>query len=271
MSSEGASSLRDAAARLGEVADAIEQGIAERAQLDDVIADLRAAAVREFGPRPAARRGDGGKNKILEYLQAHLGEWVHGEELAAAGGIQEWARRTREWRTEEGYDIDEEGGYYRLNALEPDAELAARWKLANEIRRRPGSATSRLLEYLIANESKVVTRDELDYVAKIKEGSRRVRELRDEQGRSNLTSTIRTCSLASIGSLRQTRPIAGISASGSTPRTSESRSSSSTTTPAKSADVTASAPRRPETPASTSRCTTRAPSPKSSTPCRRRN
>lgn len=182
MSAEGAEKLRRAGRRLDDLAAAIESGSANRADLDEVIASLQATAVREFGPRPPARRGEGGKAKILEHLKAHVGEWVHGEELAAVSGIGEWARRTREWRIEEGYYIDEEGGYYRLNSPGRDEQLAERWGLANKIRRRSGSATSRLLEYLIANENQVVTRDELDYVAKIKEGSRRLRELRDEQG-----------------------------------------------------------------------------------------
>lgn len=182
MSSEVVRKLRSAAGRLEAFADGMEAEGVERAELDEIIAGLRALAVREFGPRQAAPRGEGGKAKILEYLQEHEGEWVHGEELAAISGIQEWARRTREWRTEEGYDIDEEDGYYRLNAAEPDAELAARWQLANQVRRREGSASSRLIAYLIANENEIVTRTELDYVARIKEGSRRLRELRDEQG-----------------------------------------------------------------------------------------
>lgn len=182
MSSEAIRKLRAAIARLENFADRMEQAEAERQELDQIVAELRALAVREFGPRKAAQRGDGGKSRILSYLKEHLGEWVHGEELAAVSGIQEWARRTREWRTEEGYDIDEEDGYYRLNASEPDSELAARWQLANEIRRRAGSASSRLIAYLIENENEVVTRTELDYVARIKEGSRRLRELRDEQG-----------------------------------------------------------------------------------------
>ena len=182
MSTDGVRKLRVAADRLSTFAEQLATGDAERRELDEIVAGLRATAVREFGPRPPARRGEGGKAKILDYLKERVGERVHGEELAAISGIQEWARRTREWRTEAGYDIAEGGGYYKLASTEPNAELAARWQLANEIRRRPGSASSRLIAYLVANENEVVNRDELDYVAKIKEGSRRVRELRDEKG-----------------------------------------------------------------------------------------
>jgi 5-methylcytosine-specific restriction endonuclease McrA len=181
-SHHSAGELRDAADRLSVIADRMTSGEATRAELDQLLTDLRTIAIREFGPRRAARRGEGGKGKILDHLKRNVGEWVHGEELAAVSGIQEWARRTREWRTQEGYDIEEDGGFYRLNSADPDEKLARRWRVANEIRRRRGGATSRLLAYLIANEGRVVTRDELDYVARIKEGSRRVRELRDEQG-----------------------------------------------------------------------------------------
>ena len=40
----------------------------------------------------------------------------------------------------------------------------------------------RIEAFLRAFEGEVVSRDQIDYVAKIKEGSRRVRELRDEHG-----------------------------------------------------------------------------------------
>jgi 5-methylcytosine-specific restriction endonuclease McrA len=158
-------------------------GSIDRHDLDDLVARLRALIVREFGPRKASRQGEGAKSKILAYLEEHLGEWVHGEELAAVSGIQEWPRRTREWRTQEGYDISEDGGRYRLNSLEPNPTVASRWKLANAIRRKPGAAKERLLEFLIANENTIVDRGELDYVAnKAKESVRRLRELRDEEG-----------------------------------------------------------------------------------------
>lgn len=39
-----------------EIAQHLIAGDATRQELDDVIAELRATAVRQFGPRPAARR-----------------------------------------------------------------------------------------------------------------------------------------------------------------------------------------------------------------------
>jgi len=180
--SEGAAdAFRTAAQRLVALADAVRDG-ERREEIDDAVGAVRASVVRAFGPRGKAARGEGGKAKILHYLESHLGEWVFGEELAAVSGIAEWARRVRELRVEDGYDVEEDSGRYRLNARQPDRLIADRWKAANSIRRRDGSALDRIAAFFEANVGTVITRDELDYVARIKEGSRRVRELRDERG-----------------------------------------------------------------------------------------
>ncbi|WP_395732776.1 HNH endonuclease [Prosthecobacter sp.] len=48
----------------------------------------------------------GSKALILAYLLQHKGEVVSSKQLQdASGGASEWARRTRELRDEEGYDI----------------------------------------------------------------------------------------------------------------------------------------------------------------------
>ena len=176
-----ADAFRQAAIRLLELARAVENG-ERRDEVEETVAELQAAVVRVYGPRPKARRGEGAKGKILEYLKAHVGHWVYGDELAAVSGIGEWARRARELRVEHGYDIEEDEGRYRLRSLEPDSAAAQRWRTANAIRRRGGSARDRIAAFLEANVGAVVTREQLDYVARIKEGSRRVRELRDEEG-----------------------------------------------------------------------------------------
>jgi len=121
--------------------------------------------------------------KILAYLQAHVGKPVHGEELGAISGIHEWGRRVRELRVEDGYEIAELGqSTYQLESVAPNRERALQWQAANEIRRRRGSARSRVEAFLTANVGQVVTRQQIDYVSNIAEGSRRVRELRDEAG-----------------------------------------------------------------------------------------
>lgn len=46
------------------------------------------------------------RERILEYLLAHMNQVIDGEDLrAASGNISEWARRVRELRTEYGYQI----------------------------------------------------------------------------------------------------------------------------------------------------------------------
>jgi biotin operon repressor len=175
--------LRRAASRIDEIADRVDEGEATREEIDAVIAEVVGAQRQLFGARPRARAGEGGRHRILAYLKAHVGEDVSGEELAAASGIHEWARRLRELRVEQGYSIIEVGdSVYRLDSVEPDEERARRWRAANTIRRFEGSAMDRIEHFLRAFESEVVTRDQIDYVARIKEGSRRVRELRDEHG-----------------------------------------------------------------------------------------
>lgn len=178
-----ASRLRRAARQLDGIAGRLEQGNATREELDSLLAEVVGAQRAHFGPRPKAKRGAGAKEKILSYLKPRVGREVHGEELAAVSGINEWARRVRELRVEEGYDIRELGrSTYRLEAADPDPLIAGQWRLANEIRRRKGSARGRIEAFLEANVQVIVTREQIDYVSRIAEGSRRVRELRDEHG-----------------------------------------------------------------------------------------
>jgi hypothetical protein len=180
---EGAARLRRAAKHLLALADRLEAGKAERDDLDEVVAEVVGTQRDHFGPRPRGRRGQGGKQKILDYLQSHLGKPVHGEELAAVSGIQEWARRVRELRVEDGYEIAELGSStYRLDSAQPNGEKARQWQLANEIRNSGGSAVERIARFFEANVGEVVSREQVDYVSGIAEGSRRVRELRDERG-----------------------------------------------------------------------------------------
>lgn len=179
----GAQRLRNAARQLTRLADRLERGEAERDEFDRVVAEVVGTQREHFGPRPRARRGEGAKAKILAYLKEHIGEPVHGDELAAVSGIQEWARRVRELRVEDGYEVAELGSStYRLDSPTPNRERARQWQAANEIRNRPGSARSRIETFLAANVGQVVTREQIDYVSNIAEGSRRVRELRDEFG-----------------------------------------------------------------------------------------
>jgi 5-methylcytosine-specific restriction endonuclease McrA len=169
---------------LMDLADRIDDTGTTREELDEFVAELYGVQRVRFGPRPNAKGGEGAKHKILEFLVAHVGEEVYGEQLhAVSGGIGEWARRVRELRGEDGYDIAEIGAsVYVLQSPGPDQERATKWQLANSIRKRKGSAKSRIEAYFEATVGQPVTGEQLDYVARIKEGVRRARELRDEFG-----------------------------------------------------------------------------------------
>jgi hypothetical protein len=52
------------------------------------------------------KAGKGARARLREYFLSHIGQVLSAEELrAASGNISEWARRVRELRTEEGYQI----------------------------------------------------------------------------------------------------------------------------------------------------------------------
>jgi len=180
--------LRELSSELHSVAESLAgekrkaELVAIRSQLDVVVAELRVLILRRFGRKPRATRGEGARQAILSYLRANLGQWVEGEELAAVSGIGEWARRVRELRVQYGYDVPQRKGRYRLLNPEPDEAAAKRWQTMNAIRRKSGSGTARIKEFLTAYVGEAVTRDDIDYVGKIKEAVRRARELRDEEG-----------------------------------------------------------------------------------------
>ena len=108
-----------------------------QSQLESISTDLQVLIARRFGGRRRAAHGQGARSMILAHLQTRVGEWVEGQELAAISGIQEWARRVRELRVEDGFDIEEEAGRYRLRSKEPDVEAAQKWRTAHEIGAAP--------------------------------------------------------------------------------------------------------------------------------------
>lgn len=134
------------------------------------------------------------KARLRRFLANNVGEVIHADELAVVAGISEYARRIRELRREEGYRIltgvsDETVGVelrpdqYLLIDATPDSDAARRWHVANRIRREKGiGSKAKILKYLIENVHRVVTTDELKYVANAAQYARRVRELRTEDG-----------------------------------------------------------------------------------------
>ena len=154
------------------------------------------------------------RDRILLYFQKYPLTVIHGDELMVVSGIQEWARRVRELRREHGWAIasgatlmemgkEEETGRseldvfqilpeeYILLSIEQDREAAYRWRLANDIRRKKNlSVKNKILQFLRENVGRIVTGEELRYVAGDKtEWARRVRELRTEEGWPIITKT----------------------------------------------------------------------------------
>lgn len=127
------------------------------------------------------------QQRLLRYLQTHVGEVVDGDRLAGVSAIHEWARRVRELRVEHGWRIetgvqrpDLTADQYVLTSLDPDTTLAERWRLAKTIRGLPISGKDRVLKLLKAVSPAFADKDEISYVAKIKDWARRVRELQEE-------------------------------------------------------------------------------------------
>ena len=78
------------------------------------------------------KAGNGSRVRILEFLKQNVGRIIEGDELReASGGASEWARRVRELRDEQGYQIlthkdrtDLKQGQYFMVSAEPDAKYA---------------------------------------------------------------------------------------------------------------------------------------------------
>jgi hypothetical protein len=123
---------------------------------------------------------------IRQFLLNHLGEIVNKDQIAGVACVMEWARRVRELDVQEGWKIasgpgtpDLRPGEYRLESETPDGTAARRWKLLNSIRRTTGSAQDRMLLALRTMHPESVSRDDLDYVAKIRSRDRRKRDLEE--------------------------------------------------------------------------------------------
>ena len=124
---------------------------------------------------------------MRQYLLNHVGEPVQNYQLAGTACALEWARRKRQLVVQDGWNITTGGpkteglnaGQYRLESETPDGSRAARWAMLNSIRRQPGGAIGRILALLQTAFPDAVTREDLDYVAKIQSRDRRVRDLEE--------------------------------------------------------------------------------------------
>lgn len=159
-------------------------------ELQYTVRCLAVRTVADDGLSPTAAM-----ERIRVYLVRHVGVPIDGAELEVVSGISEYARRVRQLRVEDGHKIasgsspdlfsgiDLKPDQYMLTTATPDQDLARRWHSANRIRRMPVSVRDRLLTFLQENVGRIVTTEELAYVAKNKRDfGRRTRELRTEEG-----------------------------------------------------------------------------------------
>ena len=143
------------------------------------------------------------RQRILLYLRKYVGEVIDSDELMVVSGIQDYPRRLRELRVEQGWPIitgvtastlSEAGELddryasisprsYVLLEDKQDREAAHRWRTANDIRKESGGARTKLLKFFRQNVGFAVTGEELSYVSNdARNWQRRVRELRTEEG-----------------------------------------------------------------------------------------
>jgi len=159
--------------------------------------------MRDVGSSLMASAPQSGGKRILAYFRQFVGEVIAGDELMVVSGISEYARRIRELRVEQGWPISSGVTFkeqiaqddstptlklkpddYVLLRDEQDLEAAKKWRTAKNIRGEKGTTVSeRLIKFFKANVGKVVTNEELRYVANDKtEWARRARELRTDLG-----------------------------------------------------------------------------------------
>lgn len=151
------------------------------------------------------------QQRLLHYFRQYPKTILPREELEVVAGIDQWARRVRELRVEQGWAIAsgktirqmaEQGEFpitpSELAGIQPDDyallretqdwEAAHRWNMAKGIRQKKTSVRDKILEYLRSNVGTAISGEELQYVAGNRtEWARRVRELRTEYGWPILT------------------------------------------------------------------------------------
>lgn len=185
---------------LADTLSAYAQGF-DRRQLKDRVLGLVDAhyLLRDLGSSLMPDAPKAARQRILAYFRANIGQVVSGDELMVISGISEYARRIRELRVEYGWPImsgntvteDEDAPNLRMKPDEylmvrdtADENAAERWKLASTIRKdKDTGVREKLLKFFKANIGKVVSNEELKYLAgDNSEWARRVRELRTEHG-----------------------------------------------------------------------------------------
>lgn len=163
--------------------------------------------ILDIGPSLIPRQiAASASKRLLHYFQLYPLTVLPREELAIVAGIDEWARRVRELRVEQGWaiisgttakhmategefpikdvepDLLRPDDYILINPLQ-DRDAAHRWSTAKRIRNEKLGVRDKILEFLRQNVGVPVSGEELSYVASGRtEWARRVRELRTEYG-----------------------------------------------------------------------------------------
>lgn len=140
--------------------------------------------LKESGRLASANFGlPSAQDRLKGFFLLNVGKPVSQEELEGVGLISEWARRVRELRVEEGWPITvgPDGGLpkgsYRLESDGADLASADDWRARHDIRKQDTSARDRILALLQYAFPRSATLSELQYVARIQEWQRRIREL----------------------------------------------------------------------------------------------
>jgi hypothetical protein len=163
--------------------------------LDEVLNEIVALKKRRQYFRDRIRDINGlaqrpsGKDSILSYLLCFIGEPVHTDELLIVSGIADYARRIRELRVEHGFEIisgSPESGvpnnHYLLASAEANAESAAAWRQAYEVRKIKRSGKDRILELFQRSIDVKLSIDQLAYVSGMRDTAQQIRELRSHDG-----------------------------------------------------------------------------------------
>jgi hypothetical protein len=209
---------RELATRLSQLQDLLEVGTL-RDQVRAIIPAVH--MLRDLGSSlvPASEAASA-RQRILHYFLENPNIPVAGDELMVVSGIQDYPRRIRELRKNDGWQIlsgatakelfDEQLGQrdlcvsnghvvhagltppavremgtddYVLISTEQDRAAAKRWRLASKIRDRHDSVTNSILSFFRANVGDPVTAEELKYVVEGDSNwARDARHLRTREG-----------------------------------------------------------------------------------------
>lgn len=126
------------------------------------------------------------RESMLALLKHRLGQWVPKDELRLIAAIDEWARRLRELRVQEGWSIrtiPRTESAYLLSDLTRDKDAESRWTEINAIRTKKGSTPQERMLALLKKRCGTPVRAEiLADVAKKSQWESELEALRTQHG-----------------------------------------------------------------------------------------